>query len=277
MSKLRVNTLGTPDDAFSVDIKDIASVTNAPGVIGSVRNAKMSIPAVSSTATYTADELIVQTAIGGRQYKLTGFNKSINLSNSGVGGMDTGNVPTAGYVAIYAIYNPTSSVSALLAVNASSVMAPEAYGGVNMPAGYEASALVSVWGIAASKFVVGYQSGRHISIISTQFYNTTGYELSYAAASLVTLVPPNGKKANVQISASQITPNSAIQFNLASTPQGVGSIFANVSTVTGGGVSTVSNTGGYGELDITGAQTLYFKMANTVAGTYSITCGGYTI
>ncbi|HGU5938085.1 TPA: hypothetical protein ACM98N_004228, partial [Yersinia enterocolitica] len=128
----------------NLGLSDVAHLPQLTGVIGTSRNAKMSVAAASATATFTADELIVQAVLGGRQYKLASFNKTINLATTGAGGMDTGTVPANGFVALYAIYNPTTQISALLAVNASSVVAPEVYGGSNMPAGYMASALVSV-------------------------------------------------------------------------------------------------------------------------------------
>ncbi|EOI7396797.1 hypothetical protein OZ713_004150, partial [Yersinia enterocolitica] len=137
-------TAGTVAAGNDSRITGAAQFTQLTGVIGTSRNAKMSVTAASSTATFTADELIVQTALGGLQYKLSSFSKTINLATTGVGGMDTGTVPANGFVALYAIYNPTTQISALLAVNASSVVAPEVYGGSNMPAGYTASALVSV-------------------------------------------------------------------------------------------------------------------------------------
>lgn len=50
--------------------------------------------------------------------------------------MYTGAAPASGYVAIYAICNPSTGVSALLGVNAAAAAAPQVYGGANMPAGY---------------------------------------------------------------------------------------------------------------------------------------------
>ncbi|CNB73114.1 hypothetical protein [Yersinia enterocolitica] len=246
------------------------------GIVGASRNAKMSIPAASVAATFTADELIVQTGWGGRQYKLSGFSRSINLSTTGSGGMDIGTAPATGYVALYAIYNPTSGATALLAVNATSAPAPEVYGGANMPAGYTASALISVWGTSSGQFVVGHQIGRHIGIISNQLYSTAGSVLGYSGISLATAVPPNGKKANMQIVASQTTPNSVIQLYLASTAEGVGAIYVNASANSSSATTTSTNSG-YAELDIIGVQTLYFKMANAVAATYTFICGGYEI
>ncbi|WP_432319389.1 hypothetical protein [Yersinia enterocolitica] len=245
-------------------------------VVGVSRNAKMSVTAASATATFTADQITVTTGLSGQPYLLTSFSKTINLATTGAGGMDTGTVPAAGFVALYAIYNPTSGATALLAVNATSAPAPEVYGGANMPAGYTASALVSVWGTSSGQFVVGHQIGRHVGIISNQLYSTAGSVLSYSGISLATAVPPNGKKANMQIVASQTTPNSVIQLYLASTAEGVGAIYVNTSANSSGATTTSTNSG-YAVLDIIGVQTLYFKMANTVVGTYTFICGGYEI
>lgn len=134
------------------------------GVVGSSRNAKMLITAASATATFTADEIVVESSLGGLSYRVFSFNKTINLGTTGAGGMDTGTAPVSGFVGIYAIYNPTTGASALLATNATSAAAPEVYGGANMPAGYTASALVSVWQTDASRnLVIGFQVGRRIS------------------------------------------------------------------------------------------------------------------
>ena len=124
--------------------------TLSVGVIGSARNVKMSVAAASASATITADQIFVGTSLSGQVYRLASLSKSINLATTGAGGMDTGTAPASGYVAIYAIYNPTTATSALLATNATSSIVGEVYGGANMPAGYTASALVAVWPTNAS-------------------------------------------------------------------------------------------------------------------------------
>jgi hypothetical protein len=137
-------------------------------VVGTVRNLSMSVTAASATATLTADEIIVETALAGIPFKLASFSKTINLATTGAGGMDTGTAPASGAVAIYAIYNPTTATSALLATNTTSSVAANVYGGANMPAGYTASALVSVWlTTPASLLQIGYQQDRHIAIANT--------------------------------------------------------------------------------------------------------------
>ncbi|WP_261372378.1 phage tail protein [Yersinia mollaretii] len=260
----------------NLGLGDVAHLPQLTGIIGTSRNAKMSIPAASVAATFNADELIVQVGWGGRQYKLSGFSKTINLSVVGAGGMDTGTAPATGYVALYAIYNPTSGATALLAVNASSVIVPEVYGGANMPAGYTASALVSVWGVASSQFVVGHQIGRKVNIVSYTTYNTTTPALSYSAMSLALCVPANARIADMQIVVGQTTPNSSVQVYLASTAEGVGAIYVNASANSSSAATTSTNCG-YKEFDIIGSQTLYFKMANSTTATYVFICGGYII
>lgn len=164
------------------------------GVVGSVRNLVMNVTAASASATLTADEIIVETALGGLRYCLPSFNKTINLATTGAGGMDTGTAPVSGYVALYAIYNPTTQTAALLATNATSAVAPNVYGGANMPAGYTASALVSVWPTnSSSQFVIGYQMDRSISIALATAFTTTS-ALTNQSESISAYVPLNAKR-----------------------------------------------------------------------------------
>ncbi|HDL8286842.1 TPA: tail fiber protein [Yersinia enterocolitica] len=208
---------------LNLGLGDVAHLPQLTGIVGTSRNAKMSIPVTLATATFTADELIVQTALGGLQYKLSSFSNTINLATTGAGGMDTGTVPATGYVALYAIYNPTTQVSALLAVNTTSVLAPEICGGV-MPMGYTASALVSVWRIVASKFIPGEQVNRSISIQSTTAFTITVSTPATTIASISSIVPLNTKRIsgimNVVIGATG--GGNYTEFNLFSSASSVG-------------------------------------------------------
>lgn len=162
------------------------------GVVGQSRNARMSIAAASSTATFTADELIVEMSTG-QQYRLSAFNKTINLGTTGAGGMDTGTVPTVGFIALYAILNPTNGATALLAVNATTTTAPETYGGANLPAGYTASALVSVWRVASSQFTVGEMMGRQINTPEQPLVTVTNTVSTLTGLSISSAIPKNAK------------------------------------------------------------------------------------
>ncbi|WP_230958581.1 hypothetical protein [Burkholderia territorii] len=164
------------------------------GTVGQMRNLFMGLTVANVTGTLTADEIVVGSALAGQKYVLGGFNKTINLSTTGAGGMDTGSAPTSGYVAIYAIYNPTTGASALLATNATSSAAPNVYGGANMPSGYTASALVSVWPTDSSgRLTVGFQRDRSISITSQTAISTSSNAPSQTSLSISGIVPLNAK------------------------------------------------------------------------------------
>ncbi|HFT8925801.1 TPA: hypothetical protein ACGS2M_002349, partial [Escherichia coli] len=71
--------------AISTALTNLGLGTGLTGIIGQSRNAAMRITAASSTATWTADELVVETAIGGTQYRLNNLSLSINLATTGAG------------------------------------------------------------------------------------------------------------------------------------------------------------------------------------------------
>ena len=172
----------------------LSQIQTAPnGVVGQARNVAMSVTAASATATLTADEIIVGTALGGQMYKVASFSKTINLATTGAGGMDTGTAPASGYVALYAVYNPTTGASALIATNAATLQG-NVYGGANMPSGYTASALVAVWPTNASgQFVSGEWFDRSFRFGPVQVLNTTTAQ-SQTALSIVSAVPLNAKR-----------------------------------------------------------------------------------
>lgn len=162
------------------------------GIVGSTRALVCSIPTASQSAMIMADEIIVETALGGARYCLPSFSKTINLATTGVGGMDTGAPPANGSVGVYAIYNPTIGSSGLLAVNEIAVL-PSVYGGANMPAGYTASALVSVWTMnGSSQFNPGVQLDRTVFLQTITSANVSTVISTLTA--LVLAIPNSAKK-----------------------------------------------------------------------------------
>lgn len=259
---------GTQDQV----LKSIRALST--GLIGASRNLKMSIPTASASATLTADQIIVGASLTGQLYRLSAFNKSINLAATGAGGMDAGSAPASGFVAIYAIFNPVTGVSALLAKNASTV-ATEVYSGSNMPAGYTASALLSVWPTtAASLFAAAEQAGREISFVDVQILNTTVAHASATFFSFPTAVPLNAKKVRVRSSAAAGTAGVTLSTVVGATSTLVSASVSGV-TSSGGGSGFVSELG---EVPMPTPQGLYY--VNTVgSGTISTTlfASRYTI
>lgn len=239
------------------------------GVVGQSRNARMNVTSASASATFTADEIIVETSTG-QQYRLNAFNQTVNLGTTGAGGMDSGVVPTDGYVALYAIYNPTTNDKSLIAVNATSSVAPEIYGGANMPSGYTASALISVWHIATSKFVIGVQRGRKITFVPYLVLASSISAAAFTSLDVSGCVPRNAQSidgnANPNISGTGYNTNISV----ASLAEGIGA--KNIGC--GGAALSAS----FSDLQIVTSQTIYYTLtASTSLQTSYIYITGYEI
>lgn len=241
------------------------------GVVGDARNLAMSVTTASATATVTADEILVSSALGGSVWRIGSFSKTINLATTGAGGMDTGTVPANGFVGIYAIYNPVTGASALLAVNAAAQIG-EVYGGNNMPAGYSASALLTIVPTASSQFKIITVVGRSV----------------YSGAS--TILSTSSNLTPTQISISSIAPlNSKLiegLIALGSTAAGTLSVTLNSSNASQGirqfGAYTPASavvSSGYTGMPITMPGYIYVSTSNATSGTGSfvIYCSGYTL
>lgn len=126
-------------------------------------------------------------------------------------------------MALYAIHNPITLTSALLAVNATSVVAPEVYGGANMPSGYTASALVSVVATnASSQFRAGqFQIGRKVILDPVSVLSSVLNTLTYTSLSIAGAAPINAKFASFTMQSSSTSAGLAV-FQIASNSNGVG-------------------------------------------------------
>ena len=249
----------------AVQLGQVQSMT--AGVVGSARNLKMSVTVASASGTLTADEIIVETALGGTRYCLSAFSKTINLATTGAGGMDTGSAPTSGFVAVYAIYNPIVQASALLATNATSAVAPNIYGGANMPSGYTASGLVSVVPTTSSgQIPVLEQRDRDVDYFYGALYGGSG-SASYTSLSLAAAVPPNAIrwKPNANFSAG-----TAGSLSMGIAPTSGGNSTPGYSAIQSYGISVGGN---YTPVLIKTAQTTYFATSGT--GTFTINSYGY--
>lgn len=257
-------------DLVLLDPLPTASVAPT-GVVGSARNLKMAVAAASATATLTADEIVVAVALGGAQFKLSSFSKTINLAVTGAGGMDTGAAPVSGFVAIYAIYNPATSTSALLAVNATSVAAPSVYGGANMPAGYTASALVSVWGTNASgQLRVGYQSDRNINFVAVSVLTSTAAASTFTSVNISSAAPLNAVSV---VGTVGLNSNSGALNALIASDATTGGVGLQQTTA-----SAVTNLSANYNLIIAIAQRIYYTFSATGgSASINIFVSGYTI
>jgi len=243
------------------------------GVVGSVRNFVMDVTAASSTATATADEIIVESALGGLRYCLANFNKTINLATTGAGGMDTGSPPASGFVALYAIYNPTTGASALLATNATSAAQPNVYGGANMPTGYTASGLVAVWQTTgAGQFGIAYQQDREYFFAPATILNTSVQTVSLTALTISSLVPKNAKSVRGEtVVATSVACAAGVQ--VAGNPTGYGRQDSGITT---SGAQSFNSW--FADLPLREQQKLYYNFNGTSGTvTFTLQLGGYKI
>ena len=259
----------------STSLATTVSANFSGSVVGSMRNGRMSVTAASATATFTADEIVVETALGGAPGRLANFSATINLAATGAGGMDTGVAPVSGFVAIYAIYNPSTLTSALLAKNATAALQTEIYSGANMPAGFTASALVSVWPTnGSSQLKVGYQTDRLLQTLQTTVANA--FASVGAAGSLVSLgiasaVPINAKTTGGQFQAG----NGGATPGIVTFGSGIDAAGTGFQIISGYVTSTTGVAGNFTN-SLSTAQTLYYYINDTISSTYTIYVSSYT-
>ena len=251
-----------------------AQAISAP-VVGVSINLRASIPTASATATFTADELVVGVTLTGARYKLSFFSKVINLATTGVGGMDTGTATASSWIGVYAIYNPTTSTSALLAVNAANTVIPAVYGGANMPAGYTASCLISVLRTtAASLFDVAFQTGSLITYLDHAAVNSGTIVGSLTNISISGNIPGNAKTVNFKGNIASSSANVTLSFAAAGSTTGIGNMSAG-STNSVGGAGFSSQL--YGVPIITAQNAAYSASVSAGTMTFILSTTGYTI
>lgn len=130
-------------------ITDERAMPTAPatskGINGATRNARMFFYSTSPTlaASFTADEVIVSDALGGKVKVLASFSGSLNIHATGIGGIDTGVPPASGFVSIYAAAKEDGT-QGIFACNVTA-SSGSVYGGANPPSGYTYTALLGVW------------------------------------------------------------------------------------------------------------------------------------
>jgi hypothetical protein len=173
-----------------------SAIPSAP--IGAIINGSTNLASAGASITYAADEVVVGTALNGTAYVLSSFSQTFNGGTTGAGGMDTGNLPSSGYVCIYAIYNPASpTTTSILGVNCST-SSGTIYSGAHMPSGYTASALVATWPTNSTpNMVAGYVRGRTFQY-STPVVVLSASQTNHASPTSLSVsagVPPNATQA----------------------------------------------------------------------------------
>lgn len=243
------------------------------GVVGTARNIKASLAAAATSVTYTADEIEVQSALGGLQYKVSSFSQTLNVATTGIGGMDTGTAPLTGYVAIYAAYNPSTKAAGIFATNAATLQG-NVYGGANAPAGYTATALIGVWPTNGSgQLIVGNQFDRTFCFVPILLISTATQQATYSGLNATPAIPANAKTCRPTVSITCSSTGGTLVAKIASASSGIGEeAVSGVSAVASAGVQVPLP-----HVQITSAQQLFY-VATASAGTmtFSVQVSEYT-
>jgi hypothetical protein len=255
-------TGGALQVAPAVQPSQAPQFSQLPGVVGTMRNGKMSVTAASASATFTADEIIVESALGGLPNRLASYSQVINLATTGAGGMDTGTAPVSGFVALYAIYKPSTATVSILACNAATLQG-NVYGGANMPAEYTASGLIAVVATnGSSQFLPVLVQDRKVSFPFVQGFTTSTGTPNLTSVSIASAVPLNAKSIQGLVSMTQ-TGTGAMTAGLAANAITTSNGFGYEGFQWAGANST--DTRPFGPIDLLTAQTIFFSSTSTAA------------
>lgn len=203
------NQNATDDGTTTTLLSNLKAAVSARsvGLVGMARNAKIANATASSTVTFTADELVVETALGGLRYSLANVSDTFNLTTD----MDTGSAPTSGFVGLYRLFNPATGAALRRIVNATSAAVPEIYAGAAPPAGFTASALVAVLPTdATGKFIPCALKGRRVYTPYRSILSTANSAASLVGISIAGPAPRNARSIVLSLQALSATvPNNA--------------------------------------------------------------------
>lgn len=264
-------TVAGVDDNVAITPKSLAQRLAVQGATAGVLiNARMYVDAEVTYSVFTADEVTVKAGSEG-VWLLSSFNKGIDLTTVGAGGMDIGPAPASSFISIYAIYNPTTQATALLACD-QNVSRGRRYTGANMPPGYTASGLVSAWRTTSDRRLAkGLQIDRQVNVEMTNI-NTSTVNQSNTPLNISAIVPLAAREiSGLMQCGSSVTSNVNMALSGAVVPLGARNLGA---TVAGGTVVQ----GGFSGLSI-GTPGVVYYTANAYSGALSSTAylTSYTI
>lgn len=262
-SKINTNIGNSPDTSAA----QWQAIPEAAPPVTAKKGVRAYLSAANASVTISSDEVIVKSALGGAAFLLDSFSQSINISIVGAGGMNAGVAPVSGYVAIYAIYNPTTNTRSTLAVNATLAAQPEVCG-VSMPAGFTASSLLGVWPTtAASILAIGLLRGRRFSRPNITVLSTAVGTGVFTTLSVASAIPLNAISCRGFINVTSAAGSNNNAF-IASDSLGTG----NQYTSQGPGTGLAGNW----EIDLVTAQTIFYQMNVTAApGLFIIQISSY--
>lgn len=145
--------------AAATSANQAAQLAQIVGQLGPSQRLSAAVGSAATTSlTFADDQVIVGTALGGTRWALSSFSQTLNIGTTGAGGMDTGSAPASGFVAVYAGVNTSTGARTVFAQTVGASAPTTVYSGANAPAGYNATALISILPTNASGQFPAYVS-----------------------------------------------------------------------------------------------------------------------
>lgn len=202
-----------------------ALIGTSSALAGQARNLKAYLASAGSSVTFGADEVVVETALGGTAYKLANYSQTLNIGTTGAGGMDTGSAPASGFLAVYAIYNPATQTQSILGVNAAT-SSGTIYSGGHMPSGYTASGLIAILPTNSTPAIEpGSVIDRTFFYVSANFpsvFSGATGSTTYTEVSLSGIVPATARKVSFLAGVTSGTAGNSGQMEIAGDSLGTG-------------------------------------------------------
>lgn len=216
-----------------------------------------------STASYEADEVVLKDSSGG-SFLAESVSFAVDITTSGVNGLDTGSESSDTWYYIYAIYNGTTTNGLISA----SPTAP------TLPAGYTYSALMGVVrNDSSSDFINFSQVGTSIEFTQRNVFNSVSGVATYTSVSLSSVVPPIAKTVSGRLGHNNTGTDSASQVASSSDGFGMQSLSGRSSTVSFDGYTF---SFAFTNLQCPG-QTIYWRTLNTAVNSHAMAVSAFTI
>lgn len=221
--------------------------------------------ATNATATWTADELVLEDA-SGNQVAIAAFNKTANIATSGAGGLDTGSEGSSTHYYAWAIAKADGTQSIILSTSTT-------VAGLTFPSGYTYAGLIGwVRNNASSNFIDFKQLGALVDFdvvqILTAGVATSDTSLnagSGTVTALSTIIPALARKVQ---GYARVSDSGSSASAITIKPVTGSNVGRKIINNPGG---TTAAAGGYFEALMVTPQTLYYQVSAGDSGEIFVT------
>lgn len=211
--------------------------------------------ATNATATYTADELVLED-VDGNQVRIASFNKTANLAASGAGGLDTGSEASSTWYRVWAIAKADGTQSILLSTSTT-------IAGLTFPSGYSYAGRIGVVRNKGSSNLMDFdQIAGSVSIDQTQVLVSGTLTTPTSMNTLMeTCIPPEARKFS---GFAKISDSSTAGSNIVIQPRASGNV--GLVSIFNSAASAARAASCYFEMLMPTPQTAYYSVGPSDTG-----------